>query len=133
MSGVTQPAAGDPSAGLATMKGATQTLGQLVVAAQRQCFTVGTVIGGIVVGTSLISVLATPTPAIVWIVFHNPSDTAELLVAPASISGVSFAARSGGFLLVPGDFLALNGNVSVAWNAIANAVGTPLTIITSST
>jgi hypothetical protein len=122
----------DDSASLATAKGIAQTLGQMVPGVQRQAFTIGTVTAVNNLGTSLIQVLANPNPAISWIVFHNPSNTVELLVAPASIPGVSFSARGGAFLLLPGDFLSLVGTVSFAWNGIAqSATNNPLTIITS--
>ena len=131
--GTYAPGGGDPSAALATSKGAAQTLGQLVVAAQRQAFTVGNVYAVNNVGTTWAQAFGAPNTAIIWIVFHNPSDSIELLVGLGSISGVTFSNRGGAFLLVPGDYLPFVGNVSVNWNAIAaSGSANPLTIITSS-
>ena len=123
----------DDAASLATAKGIAQTLGQMVTGVQRQGFTVGTIIAVNNIGNAALSqVLANPNPAIFWVVFHNPSDTIELLVGPSSIGAFSFSSRGGAFVLPPGDFLPLVGNVSFAWSAIAaSSTNNPLTIITS--
>jgi hypothetical protein len=123
---------GDGGASLATLKGIAQTIGQLVPASQRQGFTIGTVLAVNNIGTSSIQVLAAPNPAITWLVFHNPSNTVELLVQFASLGAASFSARGGAFLLLPGDYLPLSGAVSFAWNGIAQSgTNNPLTIVTS--
>jgi hypothetical protein len=125
---------GDGGASLATLKGIAQTIGQLVPASQRDGFTLGNVIAVNNIGTSSVQVLAAPSPAITWIVFHNPSNTVELLVQLASLGAPSFSARGGAFLLLPGDFLPLSGAVSFAWNGIAQSgSNNPLTIVTSPT
>lgn len=60
------------------------------------------------------------------ITFHNPNSANSLLVSPTQDANgnalnPSFAAPGGGYLIYPGGFLPLTGDIQGAWQAIASA------------
>jgi hypothetical protein len=113
------------------LRGVVQQLSSWVAVGQREgSFTIGTVTAVNNLGTASIQIIAADS-ARTYIVFHNPSNTVELLVCQ-SPTVASFTTRGGSFLILPGDYLTLTGAVSVAWNGIAQSgANNPLTIITS--
>lgn len=118
-----------------TIKGAVTNLASLINASERQAFTVGNISAVNNLSTALVQVIAADNSANprIWIVFHNPSNTVELLVCQSTFTATTFSNRGGGFLMLPGDYLTLVGNVAGAWSAIAQSgSANPLTIITSS-
>jgi hypothetical protein len=59
------------------------------------------------------------------LVFHNPNATNNLLVSPTQDAtgatlNPTFSSPGGGYLIFPGGFLTLTGDVQGAWQAIAS-------------
>jgi len=70
------------------------------------------------------------------LVFHNPSLTTSVMVAPmvdknGAALAPTFAAPAGGMLILPTDYLPISGNCQAAHGAVAQIASSPLTIITS--
>jgi hypothetical protein len=120
-----------------TLQGVTRNVGLMIRAQQLSAsYAIGATISLNTLTTTSIQVLAAAVGRS-GIVFHNPSDTIPMLLAPATdASGnaiaATFALRGGAYLLLPQSYLAVSGsNCQLAWNAVSSTGPTnPITIAT---
>lgn len=130
-SGQPTPSFGGITDLVSTIKGAVRNIAQLNTSLKNaRAFAIGTTTAINNLGTTSTQVLPVDSTRI-SVLFHNPSDSVVVLVAPNAVA--SFTARGGSFLILPQDSLPLAGSVQVAWNAAAQSGTTnPLTISTVS-
>lgn len=120
---------------VSNIKGAVVNIGQLIAALRlnESFYIVDTIQLGTLTTTSVQVIAADSTRNA--LLFHNPGDSISLLVAPATDSSgnaisLSLAARQGGYIVSPHDFVPLTGNnCQLAWNGISlSGSSNPLTI-----
>lgn len=98
----------------------------------------GNKIYGATIGTVASNVLV-PNPSRKSIVFHNPGTQAVYVGPFNQVSYVTFklvplpltVACAGSFMILPGGFLTLSGEIQDGWQAIVAANTNPLTVMES--
>ena len=110
-----------------TLQGYVRTLGRLVGATQlSESFFLSAVVVTTTLTTTSVQVLAA-SPSRNGLLFHNPSLTTALIVAPAldlngQIITASFSTTGLGFVVGTASFVAIGGTISQqAWNAVSQS------------